>query len=67
MTHLFLGGMGDGDWLPFLWVLIAIGALLQIGDWLLKLVREKRRRKVERLAQINFQDEESNLIDNSVN
>ena len=49
MTALLLMGVGSNNWLAYLWVLMGFAAIVQFVDWLVRLVKDRKRRKQEEL------------------
>ena len=47
MITLLLMGVGSNSWLPYLWVLLTIAAIVQFADWLAKFIKERKRRRWE--------------------
>ena len=51
MACVFLMGIGSGDWLPMLAMLVGLGALVQCIDMTVKYIRMRRRRKLEMMQR----------------
>ena len=59
MVAIILGGIGNGDWLPLLWIMLGFGVLIQIGDWGIHYFRKKRIKNLMREEQRQPDDDSS--------
>ena len=64
MGVIILGGIGNGDWLPILWVLLGIAAVIQIADWGIKYLRKRKVRGYIRQDIKHIDDDTSFFSDN---